>query len=92
LKRQEAGSVIISGAHFNPAVTAGAWAAGRLNAADVIPYWIVQVLGAIAAAAVLYLIASGREGFSLADGFAPMATAISAQASTMWSPALSPNS
>jgi aquaporin Z len=60
----------ISGAHFNPAVTAGAWAAGRLNAADVIPYWIVQVLGAIAAAAVLYLIASGREGFSLVDGLA----------------------
>jgi aquaporin Z len=60
----------ISGAHFNPAVTAGAWAAGRLNATDVIPYWIVQALGAIAAAAVLYLIASGREGFSLADGFA----------------------
>jgi aquaporin Z len=42
----------------------------RLNAADVIPYWIVQVLDAIAAAAVLYLIASGRESFSLADGFA----------------------
>jgi aquaporin Z len=41
-----------SGAHFNPAVTAGA-SAGRLDAADVIPYWIVQVLGAIAAAAVL---------------------------------------
>jgi aquaporin Z len=60
----------ISGAHFNPAVTAGAWAAGRLKAADVIPYWIAQILGAIAAAAVLYLIASGREGFSLADGFA----------------------
>jgi aquaporin Z len=60
----------ISGAHFNPAVTAGAWVGGRLPGADVIPYWIAQVLGAIVAAAVLYLIASGREGFSLADGFA----------------------
>ena len=60
----------ISGAHFNPAVTVGAWAAGRIDAADVIPYWIVQVLGAIAAAAVLYVIASGRDGFSVADGFA----------------------
>jgi aquaporin Z len=40
------------------------------DVADVIPYWIVQVVGAVAAAAVLYLISSGREGFSLADGFA----------------------
>jgi aquaporin Z len=60
----------ISGAHFNPAVTAGVWTAGRLSTADVIPYWIAQVLGAIAAAAVLYSIASGHEGFSLANGFA----------------------
>jgi aquaporin Z len=60
----------ISGAHFNPAVTAGVWAAGRIGTADVIPYWIVQILGAIAAAAVLYVIAWGQEGFSLAKGFA----------------------
>jgi aquaporin Z len=60
----------ISGAHFNPAVTAGAWVGGRINTADVIPYWIAQVIGAIAAAAVLYAIASGQEGFSAADGFA----------------------
>jgi aquaporin Z len=60
----------ISGAHFNPAVTAGAWAAGRIEGAHVVPYWIAQILGAIAATAVLYVIASGREGFSLAGGFA----------------------
>jgi aquaporin Z len=54
----------ISGAHFNPAVTAGVWAAGRIGTADVIPYWIVQILGAIAAAAVLYVIAWDQEGFS----------------------------
>jgi aquaporin Z len=60
----------ISGGHFNPAVTAGAWAAGRFKAADIVPYWIAQIVGAIAAAAVLYVIASGRAGFSLDGGFA----------------------
>ena len=60
----------ISGAHFNPAVTAGVWAAGKFKTADIVPYWIAQVAGAIAAAAVLFVIASGKDGFSLAGGFA----------------------
>ena len=60
----------ISGGHFNPAVTLGLWAGGRISAADVLPYWIVQVAGAVAAAAVLYVIASGQAEFSLAGGFA----------------------
>ena len=60
----------ISGGHFNPAVTLGLWAGGRFDTKDIIPYWIAQVAGAIAAAAVLYLIASGKAGFDLAGGFA----------------------
>jgi aquaporin Z len=60
----------ISGGHFNPAVTLGAWAGGKFKTADIVPYWVAQVVGAVAAAAVLYVIASGREGFSLAGGFA----------------------
>lgn len=51
----------ISGGHFNPAVSLGLMVAGRLPAKDLIPYWVAQVLGAIAAAAVLFLIASGRK-------------------------------
>lgn len=53
----------ISGGHFNPAVTLGLWAGGRFDTRDILPYWIVQVLGAIAAATVLYAIASGAAGF-----------------------------
>jgi aquaporin Z len=59
----------ISGGHFNCAVTIGLWAGGRFKAQDVIPYIIAQVVGAIVAAAVLYLIASGKPGW-VPDGFA----------------------
>jgi aquaporin Z len=60
----------ISGGHFNPAVSIGLWAGGRFPAGQLAVYNIAQVLGAIAAASVLYVIASGRAGFTLADGFA----------------------
>ncbi len=59
----------ISGGHFNPAVTIGLWAGGRFSSADIIPYIVAQVVGAIAAAGVLYLIASGKAGFTV-GGFA----------------------
>jgi aquaporin Z len=59
----------ISGGHFNPAVSLGLAIAGRFDFKDLIPYWIAQVAGAIAAAAVLYLIASGKADFA-AGGFA----------------------
>ncbi len=59
----------ISGGHFNPAVTIGLWAAGRFKTGDIVPYWLAQVVGAIAAAAVLYVIASGKPDFVL-GGFA----------------------
>jgi aquaporin Z len=60
----------ISGGHFNPAVSLGLAAAGRFSFKELGPYVIVQVLGATAAAGVLYLIAVGNVDFSLAGGFA----------------------
>lgn len=55
----------ISGAHFNPAVTLGLLAGGRTNGKDVLPYIVSQILGAITAAAVLYVVASGNPNFAI---------------------------
>ena len=61
----------ISGAHFNPAITLGLFMGKRFPAKDIVPYWVAQVAGGIAASAVVFAIASGRDGFSAkASGFA----------------------
>lgn len=60
----------ISGCHLNPAVSVGLWIGGRFRTVELIPYIIAQVLGAIAAAGLLYLIASGKAGFELSSGLA----------------------
>jgi aquaporin Z len=60
----------VSGAHFNPAVTVGLWAGGRFPAREIVPYVVAQVIGAIAAASILYLIATGQTGFDMSGGFA----------------------
>ena len=60
----------VSGCHLNPAVTVGLAAGGRFPKADILPYIGAQLVGAIVGAAVLYLIASGAEGFDVAKGFA----------------------
>lgn len=60
----------ISGAHFNPAVSVGLWVGGRFDGKDLPGYIIAQVLGGIAAAGILYMIASGNSSFNVSDGFA----------------------
>jgi aquaporin Z len=60
----------ISGCHLNPAISVGLVVGGRFKVADLVPYVVAQVAGAIAAASVLYIIASGKAGFSLEGGFA----------------------
>jgi len=60
----------ISGCHLNPAVSVGLWAGGRFAANQLLPYIVAQVLGAVFAGGVLYLIASGKAGFDVSTGFA----------------------
>ena len=60
----------VSGCHLNPAVTVGLVVARRFKTGDALPYVVAQIAGAVAAALVLYVIASGRAGFDLAAGFA----------------------
>ncbi|MGW8283978.1 MAG: aquaporin Z, partial [Gemmatimonadota bacterium] len=61
----------ISGCHVNPAVSVGLWTGGRFPASEILPYWIAQLVGAVVAAAILAVIASGTAGFDLAaSGFA----------------------
>ncbi|MCL7963613.1 MAG: aquaporin Z [marine benthic group bacterium] len=61
----------ISGCHVNPAVSIGLWTGGRFPTAEILPYWIAQLVGAVVAAAILAVIASGAAGFDLvASGFA----------------------
>lgn len=63
----------ISGCHINPAVSFGLWASGRFPGSQLVTYVVAQVLGAIIAGGFVYLIASGRDGFSL-TGSNPLAT------------------
>ncbi|MCI5143178.1 MAG: aquaporin Z, partial [Candidatus Electrothrix sp. ATG1] len=60
----------ISGCHLNPAVSIGLWAGGRFPAKELMPYIISQLIGAVAAASVLFLIANGKPGFDVGTGFA----------------------
>lgn len=60
----------ISGCHLNPAVSVGLWASGRFPARRLLPYVLAQLLGAVLAGGVLYLVANGRPGFDAAAGFA----------------------
>ena len=58
----------VSGCHINPAVSFGAWTAGRMPTGEMLGYWVAQCLGAIVGAGVLFLIASGAPDYTLADG------------------------
>lgn len=60
----------ISGCHLNPAVSIGLWAGGRFEGKELLPYIISQVLGGIAGAGILFVIASGQAGFDVTAGFA----------------------
>lgn len=60
----------ISGCHLNPAVSIGLWAGGRFPKSELLPYIVAQVVGAIVAGGVLYVIASGKAGFDVSAGFA----------------------
>ena len=60
----------ISGCHLNPAVSVGLWAGGRFPAKELLPYIVAQVLGGLVAGGVLFVIASGADGFDVAAGFA----------------------
>jgi len=60
----------VSGCHLNPAVSLGLFVGGRFPARDLLPYWAAQVLGGIAGAGILYVIASGAPGFDVSAGFA----------------------
>ena len=60
----------ISGCHLNPAVTVGLWCGGRFAANQILPYILAQLLGALLAGFVLFIIASGKAGFELSAGFA----------------------
>jgi aquaporin Z len=60
----------VSGCHLNPAVSVGLCVGGRFKGGELLPYIVAQVIGAVAGAGILYLIASGHEGFTTATGFA----------------------
>jgi len=60
----------ISGCHLNPAVSIGLWAGGRFSGSQLVPYIVAQVIGAIIAGGVLFVIASGADGFDVSAGFA----------------------
>lgn len=58
----------VSGCHVNPAVSFGAFVAGRMSLNEMLLYWVAQCVGAIAGAGVLYVIATGADGYSIANG------------------------